>query len=513
MLILLQLEPIVDCYNELVTVSGQGEQQSASNRSFRFSAQFARTLLLRYVIAISSVAFVTFVYIHLSVNPTTVALTFLLIVLALASRWGLTIATTTAVIAALAFNYFFLPPVHTFTIVDPQNWIALLAFLATAITASRLSERARREATNATRRRREVEQLYRLSQQLLATDNVVELLKSIPNYMRDVFDLEAAAMYLSARQEMYYSVGPHSDITEDDLKSVSGRGELMTEEHRGLSFVPLRIGVRVVGSLGVRGSSLSRETLEALGSLIAIAIERAHAIETLTVAEASRESEKLRSALLDSITHEFRTPLTSMKVASTALLSTSTLNVEAQHELLTVLDEEIDRLNHLVGEAIEMAQLDAQQIELRRELQTVPKLIDSALERTRRALSGREVTVQVPQELPPIRVDLERLAEVLVQLLENAAKYSPPGEPITITAEQSGKGVTLSVADHGPGIDDMEQSLIFEKFYRGRDQRYRVQGTGMGLAIAKAIVEAHGGTIKVLSQLGSGSVFSFTVPI
>ena len=365
---------------------------------------------------------------------------------------------------------------------------------------------------NATRRRREVEQLYRLSQQLLATDNMMELLKSIPNYVRDVFDLEASAMYLSARQEMYYSVGAHSQISEDELKSVSGRGELTTEEQRSLSFVPLRIGVRVVGSLGVRGSSLSRETLEALGSLVAIAIERAHAIETLTVAEASRESEKLRSALLDSITHEFRTPLTSMKVASTALLSTDALNPEAQHELLTVLDEEIDRLNHLVGEAIEMAQLDAQQIELRRESHTVPQLIDSALERTRRALSGREVTVKVPEDLPPIRVDLERLAEVLVQLLENAAKYSPAGAPITITAEQSVKGVTVSVADQGPGIDDMEQSLIFEKFYRGRDQRYRVQGTGMGLAIAKAIIEAHGGNIRVLSQLGSGSVFSFTIP-
>jgi two-component system, OmpR family, sensor histidine kinase KdpD len=511
-LILRQAEVIVDCYNVAVTGNGHVDEQSNAAKPLRFSAQFVRTLLLRYVLAIASVAIVTFICIHLPVNPTTVALTFLLIVLALASRWGLTIATTTAVIATLAFNYFFLPPVHTFTIVDPQNWIALLAFLATAITASRLSERARREAMNATRRRREVERLYLLSQQLLANDNMMELLKSIPNYVRDVFALEAAAMYLSARQETYYSVGAQSSISEDDLKSVSGRGELTVEEERGLSFVPLRIGVRVVGSLGVHGTSLSRETLEALGSLVAIAIERAHAIETLTRAEASRESEKLRSALLDSITHEFRTPLTSMKVAATALLSSDPLNAEARQELLTVLDEEIDRLNHLVGEAIEMAQLDAQQIELRRESHSVRQLIDSALERTKRALSGRDVNVQIPEGLPELRIDLERLAEVLFQLLENAAKYSPPGTPITITAERSEKGVTISVADHGPGIDDMEQSLIFEKFYRGRDQRYRVQGTGMGLAIAKAIVEAHGGSIKVLSQLGSGSVFSFTVP-
>ena len=165
-----------------------------------------------------------------------------------------------------------------------------------------------------------------------------------------------------------------------------------------------------------------------------------------------------------------------------------------------------------MGEAAEMAQLDAQQVELRRETYAVRQVVEAALEKSKQVLAGREVKLQLPESLPSVRIDLERIAEVLVQLLENAAKYSPPGTPITISAEPAGKMVNLSVADRGPGIDDMEQSLIFEKFYRGRDQRYRVQGTGMGLAIAKAIVEAHGGTIGVTSQLGSGSVFHFTVP-
>ena len=160
-----------------------------------------------------------------------------------------------------------------------------------------------------------------------------------------------------------------------------------------------------------------------------------------------------------------------------------------------------------------MAQLDAQQVELRREPYSVDKVFQSALERAKQVLCGREIKLVVPENLPPVRVDLERIAEVLVQLLENAAKYSPAGTPITISAEQTGKNVTISVADRGPGIDDLEQSLIFEKFYRGRDQRYRVQGTGMGLAIAKAIVEAHGGGLGVTSQAGSGSVFYFTVPV
>jgi two-component system sensor histidine kinase KdpD len=489
------------------------EDAQSGRHSLAVSLQRLKAALYHYAVAMGTIAIVVIAYRRLpNVNPTTVALTFLLVVLLLASRWGLPVAITTAVVATLAFNYFFLPPVHTFTITESQNWIALLAFLASAIVASRLSERARREALNATRRRKEVERLYSLSQQLLATDNVMELLNSIPHYVRDAFGLKAAAMFLPKRKEVYRTGADHPELSEEQLESVSGRGELVVDEEQQLCFVPLRIGVKPVGSLGLEGAVLSRETLEAVGSLIAISIERAGAIETLTRAEAARESEKLRSALLDSVTHEFRTPLTSIKASVTTLLSTPQIDSEGQKELLTVIDEEADRLNRLVGEAAEMAQLDAQQVELRRETYTVRQVVEAALEKSKQVLAGREVKLQLPESLPSVRIDLERIAEVLVQLLENAAKYSPPGTPITISAEPDGKMMDISVADRGPGIDDMEQSLVFEKFYRGRDQRYRVQGTGMGLAIAKAIVEAHGGTIGVTSQLGSGSVFHFTVP-
>jgi two-component system sensor histidine kinase KdpD len=489
------------------------EDAQSGRHSLAVSLQRLKAALYHYAVAMGTIAIVVIAYRRLpNVNPTTVALTFLLVVLLLASRWGLPVAITTAVVATLAFNYFFLPPVHTFTITESQNWIALLAFLASAIVASRLSERARREALNATRRRKEVERLYSLSQQLLATDNVMELLNSIPHYVRDAFGLKAAAMFLPKRKEVYRTGADHPELSEEQLESVSGRGELVVDEEQQLCFVPLRIGVKPVGSLGLEGAVLSRETLEAVGSLIAISIERAGAIETLTRAEAARESEKLRSALLDSVTHEFRTPLTAIKLSVTTLLSTPQIDADGRKDLLNVINEEADRLNRLVGEAAEMAQLDAQRVELRRETYGVRQVVDAALEKSKQALAGREVKLHLPESLPSVRIDLERIAEVLVQLLENAAKYSPPGTPITISAEPDGKMVDISVADRGPGIDDMEQSLVFEKFYRGRDQRYRVQGTGMGLAIAKAIVEAHGGTIGVTSQLGSGSVFHFTVP-
>jgi two-component system sensor histidine kinase KdpD len=331
--------------------------------------------------------------------------------------------------------------------------------------------------------------------------------------VRDAFGLNAVAMYLPKRKEVYRTGIDHPELNEEQLESVSGRGEPVVDEEKQLCFVPLRVGVKPVGSLGLEGAVLSRETLEAVGSLVAISIERAGAVETLTRTEAARESEKLRTALLDSVTHEFRTPLTAIKLSVTTLLSAPDIAADGRKELLTVINEETDRLNHLVGEAAEMAQLDAQQVELRRELHGVREIIEAGVERSKQALAGREVKLHVPENLPPVRVDVERIAEVLAQLLENAAKYSAQGTPITVSAESDGKMVSLSVADRGPGIDDLEQSLIFEKFYRGKDQRYRVQGTGMGLAIAKAIVEAHGGTIGVTSQLGSGSVFHFTVPV
>jgi two-component system, OmpR family, sensor histidine kinase KdpD len=471
-------------------------------------------LAVRYAGTAAAVVVIVLAY-HfvIRVNPTTVALTFLIGVLIVSANWGLQPAIFMALVATLAFNYYFLPPIGTLRINDPQNWVALLAFLVTALIASQLAERARREAQRANERRREAERLYKFSQQLLSSDNVVELLNAIPRYIVERFGVKAAAISLPNRPDVYRSSSAIHDLELHDLQLVCMRGEPMTDPEKQVWFMPLRMGVRVVGSMGVSGAMLSRETLEAMSSLIAIAIERAGAIEKLGRAEAARESEQLRSALLDSVTHEFRTPLTGIKASATSLLSNPGLDAAQRLELLTVIDEESDRLNRLVGEAAEMAQLDANQFELQLAAHPIQEAVDAALEKAKPALSQHAVEVRIPSDLPPVRMDRGRITEVVTQLLENAAKYSSPQSPIQITAEVGNRMVMTSVADRGPGIDDFEQSLIFEKFYRGRGQRLQVQGTGMGLAIAKAIVEAHGGKIGVTSQPGHGSVFYFTLPL
>lgn len=445
-------------------------------------------------------------------NATTVSLTFLLAVLILSATWGLLYAVFMAIMATLALNFYFLPPVHTFTISDPENWIAMFVFLATAIIASQLSERARREALRATQRRHEIERLYTFSQRLLTTENVPELLNAVPRYVVDSFGLEAAAVFLNGREDTYRSGPDIHALNAEKLKMVAARGEPTIESALNRAFVPLHLGVQSVGAIGLSGGGLSRETMEALGTLIAIAIERTRAIESLGKAEALRENEKLRSAILDSVTHEFRTPLTSIKASVTTLLSENKLDTAQHNELLTVINEESDRLNRLVGEATEMAKLDANEFELHREQQPIRKAIDLALEEARQTLANHPVKINVPADLPPVVFDLQRITDVLRQLLENAGKYSAEGLPIQISTEAKNREIVVSVADQGPGIDDFEQALVFDKFYRGKAERYRVQGTGMGLAIAKTIIEAHGGSIGVVSQLGRGSVFYFSLP-
>jgi two-component system sensor histidine kinase KdpD len=471
--------------------------------SFRMQA-------VRYACVIAAIGAITALDFRLHINHTTVALMFLVTVLLTSAYWGLRYAIVMAVGATAAFNFFFLPPVGTFTIADPQNWVALFAFLITALVASNLAERAREEAEGAKQRRREVERLYGLSQRLLASENVLELLNALPQYVRENFSV-GSVVVMAADHPTVYRSSPDVPFEESVLRSTLLRGEPITQG--GVSYVPLRLGMRTVGALGVTGAELSRETLDALGSLAGIAIERARALEQLSKNRAEQEHERLRTALLDSVTHEFRTPLTSIKASVTTLLSSATLDDQGRRELLTVIDEETDRVNRLVGEAAEMAQLDSGMFKLDLQPHTIQEALEPALQDAKSSLDNHPVEVVVATDLPKVRMDVQRIREVLMHLLENAGKYSGPGVPIKVTSELQGDRLVSSVADRGPGIDSFEQSLIFEKFYRGQHQRYTATGTGMGLAIAKVIVEAHGGTIGVVSQLGSGSVFSFTLPL
>jgi two-component system sensor histidine kinase KdpD len=480
---------------------------------FRAVNKLLRIHALRYLSCCAIAAAVVVLCLLIHANASTVGFVFLLAVLAVSAVWELRFVIFLCAISTVSYNYFFLPPVGSFTIADPKNWIALLTFLATAVFASHLAERTRRETANANSRRRELERLYAFSQQMLTADNVLALVNAIPIKVVDIFGATFAGMLSVHSRKTYYSdLRAQELISSDDLQRVTSRGEPVSDPAKNLRIRPLRIGLRPVGALAVIGSDLSTESMEAIGSLVAIAIERAGAVEKLAHSEAGRESERLRSVLLDSVTHDFRTPLTAIKASAQALLGDQ-LDESSRRELLTVINEESDRLDRLVGEAAQMSQLDAHAVEMNLQPHHIGEAIDAAIETNQNTLARHQVKVEPNDHLPLVSMDLRHTEEVISQLLDNAGKYSPRGTPITITAEVQGKMLVTSVADQGPGIDSIDQNMIFDKFYRGRGQRESVQGTGMGLAIAKAMVEAQGGTISLTTQPGRGSVFSFTLPL
>uniref|UniRef100_E6QKX8 histidine kinase n=1 Tax=mine drainage metagenome TaxID=410659 RepID=E6QKX8_9ZZZZ len=469
--------------------------------------------LIRYAVGAAVIACITLLdYRFLHANHTTVALSFLLVVLFTAASWGLRPAVFVSLLSTLMFNYFFLPPILTLTIADTRNWVALFAFLVTAVIASHLAESARRQATNAHQRRIEVERLYAVSQQLLVTENPTELLTRIPGEVALVFGLMDVALFAGERNRIYRSSENSLDMPAERLREATQSREMQAVDSQTL-YTPLMLGVRSIGALGLRGSLPSRETVEALSSLIAIAVERVDALEKLTRAEAARESERLRSALLDSITHELRTPLTSIKASITSVRGNPEMDEADKEEMFAVIEEESDRLNRLIAEAVEMAQLDAREVKLNVRPHAVREAVEAALEELGEALHRNRVELRLPESMPKAHFDLAYITKVMRHLLENAVKYSSENGPIYISAEVGEGTVTVNVADRGAGIDDMEQAMIFDKFYRGRQYRGLLPGTGMGLAIVRAIVEAHHGKITCTSQVGHGSVFSFTLPI
>ncbi len=446
------------------------------------------------------------------VNPTTIALTLLLYILLLAARWSLRYAVAISLAATACYNFYFLPPLGTFTISDPQNWLALFAFLATSVIGSRLSQQARDEAEQARNRQREVELLFTLSRELLQAENVAELVNTLPEIVRRVSRSPSVVLFLLEGGRLYQTgISKLSGSESSHLRQLALGLPGPEIRPDGEVRIPLRTGVRPRGLLILAELSLSDETLQAIGGLISIALDRAQALENVAKAEANKESERLRTLILDSITHELRTPLTSIKGAASTLLTNEEVGPEDRRELLTIVDEEADRLNRLVGQAVEMAQIEAQEVHMHFVPVAVSDLVEKAQGSCAWVSNRHPVAVSLPS-LPLVSADPEMIGKVLCNLLENAAKYSRSESPILISAEQKDGMVLTSVSDRGVGIDSAEQGLIFDRLYRSRNQRADVQGTGMGLAISRAIVESHHGTLSVTSQPDHGSVFTFSLP-
>jgi two-component system sensor histidine kinase KdpD len=298
---------------------------------------------------------------------------------------------------------------------------------------------------------------------------------------------------------------------EAKLKQVAVQGNNFVEPP--LFVAAILLGGQPIGSLALKGSSLSDGALQALLNLVAIALERVRTEEASNRADAARQSEEFKSTLLDAIAHEFKTPLTSIKAASTAMLSETSALSPQFRELAAIIDEETDRMNQLVTEAVRMSQIDAGKVRLERESLDVALLLAKVVATFESQAAGRSLRVDPGPNLPKVSADPELLSLALRQLIDNALKYSPPGSPIRVTADLEGERVVIRVEDRGPGIPERERERIFDKFYRRGGSRDRVPGTGLGLYIAREIIRTHGGDLWIEGEPGEGSEFCAALPV
>jgi two-component system sensor histidine kinase KdpD len=463
--------------------------------------------VLRFLGSLLLVATALFLCRTLNANETTAALALLLAVLFISAAWGLTEAIAASTLAALGFNFYFLPPIGVLTIGDPQNFAAFFAFLVTAITASQLSAHARRRAAEADARRQEIERLYALVQAMLLSDSARKTASEFVHNVVRVFGSRATAFYDRESGEVFRS-GPESAVVSDDELRSAEALEDDAKPLRDIVLAPVRLGGHALGSFAVIGSPPSTQTVGAIANLAAIALEKARALEEASRADSARQSEALKSALLDSLAHDVNTPLTSIKAAATSLIGDA---APPQRELLSIIDEETTRLSRVVSEMIAMARIEAGKLHLEKQPVAVNDLVTAALGSVSPA--GHTWQLDIPKSLPLADADPEFAAQVVKQLAENAAKYSPAGSPIVISASRRDGKIVIGVSDRGPGIEENERARIFDRFFRGRRHRFDTKGTGMGLAIAKGIAEAHGERIWVESEPGQGSAFYFTLPV
>jgi two-component system sensor histidine kinase KdpD len=473
--------------------------------------RFTAFSILRFVAVLIAVAAVTGIdYSVFHVNSPTAALSYLLLILALSTRVGLAEAVLASIASMLTYNFYFLPPIGTLTIADPQNWVALVVFLITAITASHLSSSARRKATEAEERQRMLENLYEFSRRLMLGDTDLCLPDHAIRAINDLFQPKDVCIY-DPETGSTRRTAADSELTDHFLRETAEDGWSLRRKGDAVA-VPVRFGGRLRAVLGIEGAGdMPEVAVQAVAQLLGIGLERARAQQEATRAEAARENERLKSILLDALAHEFKTPLTAIKASTSTLLSRR-LGDEAERELVTVVDEEADRLTNLVSDSIELARMGSGPVVLDRDTESVLELVNNALNQLRGLLQGRELRVDIPDDLPDAYVDKKLTELAFRQILDNACRYSPEDTPIDIGARAKGAMILVSFKNTGPGIPAGEQSLIFEKFYRSQQARGRVAGSGLGLAIVRDIVEAHGGNVWVESEPGRGTTFSLAVP-
>lgn len=532
-----------------------------------------RQYLIDGILAIAGSLLITVLLFALRLYPSipNISLTYLLLVLALGSTRGLFAAVLSALVAFFSFDFFLIQPLYTLTIAKPEEWIALLVFLATAIITGQLASALHQRAEQASRQARETRILYEL---VRATNNEEELerqLSVVVHSIVDVFSswgvrdctillpdaggkLTVRANVISSGEQLVLSPDEEATVSwvmkqaqTVELHDVSLAPQLSTgyapraivrstvslhEVRRYIRMIPLTLGKKVIGvlrllleddprrfshekSLGIdwertnSGTAFFWTFLEQATSVI----ERARLRNESLQIELLQRTDALRAALLSSISHDLKTPLSSIKAAASSLLQEDVQwDEEARRSFAEAIEHEADRLNRLVGNLLDMSRIEGGALKPEKEWYPVNELIHDVLGHMQSVLQDRTLLTDLPADLPPVELDYLQMDQVLTNLIENAVRYTPPTSPIEVRARLEGEQMVISVADRGAGVPPVDLERIFDKFYRVLGTQ-RTTGSGLGLAVSKGLVEAHGGRIWAENREGGGAVFRFTLPI
>ena len=472
---------------------------------------------LRWLASTGVCLLITLTFVLLHATAGTAGIVYLVLVVWFATVAGREVSIYLAVVCSLLFDYYFLEPLHSFGVSGFQSWLSMIAFVVSCVIVSRVAERARRQTRQAEQRREDVERLYSLGQEMMLHGDAAGLVREIPRLVEQNFALDAVLLYVRDEDQLYSSVAVDSPTILATLRTASAAWEPNAELPEGFASMNLVFGMNSVGTLAWKPPALSREVATSIAAQVAIAITRAHAIEDSARLEAARSADRLRTALIDSLTHELRTPLTAIRAAATTLTGSFAegygLDDETRTELAIIVEEESARLDSLIGEAMEVAEIEADGIRVKLEPLHTGTFLEHAVEQSHEQLASHRVTIIVQQPDTPVWFDPHLLGRVLRHLLENAARYTPANSRILLRSRRGPERLEFLVEDDGPGIDPHDLPLIFEKFYRGKHRGNSAKGSGMGLAITRALLAAHGGSIDVESAPGRGAIFRLWVPL
>jgi two-component system sensor histidine kinase KdpD len=468
-----------------------------------------RDVAIRITAGILAALLITWAAYRFHFNLSSATSVHLFLVTAIALRWGFLEASVVSLLSVACLDYFFTQPLFAFYMTDSHDWVALITFESVALLVSRLSNQVSRHARESEMHRSHLQKLYELSQNILLLDRQEPVDQKLVNLIQDTLQVKGVALWNA--YDLHLCMSGTCNVTDDEVRSTCFTERNEDDSVTSTSRRVLRSGTRSIGSLVICGHSLDATSINATASLTAVAIERARSFSAESGAEAARQSEQLRSAVLDGLAHAFKTPLTTIRSSSSGLIEMGTLS-GAEKRLVVLIDQHADHLNELTTRLLRTARIDRADLKVKRERIDLTQLIQDSIEEASQELGSHSVNLQSKMQRSTVWADKQLLKMALFQMLDNAAKYGGPNSSIMIDVQEEQAETLISIRNEGSFIPPEEREKIFTRFYRSPGSDRRASGTGIGLSVVKRVTEAHQGRAWVNSDQLTGTTFFLTLP-